>query len=49
MTILGLIVPCFGGLSALMMSEIVDCFKMLLLDFVINCLIILADIYVLIS
>ena len=31
-----------------MRSKIVDCFKMLLLDFVITCLIVLVDIYVLI-
>ena len=31
-----------------MRSEIVDCFKVLLLDFVITCLIVLVDIYVLI-
>ena len=41
--------PCFGGLLwRLVRSEIVDCFKVLLLDFVITCLIVLADIYVLI-
>ena len=32
----------------MVMFEIMDCFKMLLLDFVITCLIILAGIYVLI-
>ena len=31
-----------------MMSEIVDFFKVLLLDFVITCLIVLVDIYILI-
>ena len=31
-----------------MKSKIVDCFKVLLLDFVITCLIVLVDIYVLI-
>ena len=31
-----------------MRSKIVDCFKVLLLDFVITCFIVLADIYVLI-
>ena len=31
-----------------MRFEIVDCFKVLLLDFVITCLIVLTDIYVLI-
>ena len=31
-----------------MRSEIVDCFKVLLLDFVLTCLIVLADVYVLI-
>ena len=31
-----------------MNSEIIDCFKVLFLDFVITCLIVLADIYVLI-
>ena len=41
--------PCFGGMLWLLVrSEIVDCFKVLLFDFVITGLIVLDDIYVLI-
>ena len=36
--------PCYGRLVRF---EIVDYFKVLLLDFVITCLIVLADIYIL--
>ena len=39
--------PCFGGMLW-PTYEIVDCLKVLLLDFVIAYLIVLADIYVLI-
>ena len=39
------LVVCYGQLVR---YEIVDCFKVLLLDFVITCLIVLADIYILI-
>ena len=41
--------PCFGVLLwSTVRSKIVDFYKVLLLDFLINCLIVLADIYVLI-
>ena len=48
-TILGLIMPCFGGLLW-SNCEVRNCglFKVLLLDLVITCLIVLVDIYVLI-
>ena len=39
------LVVCYGRLVR---SEIMDCFKVLLLDFLITCLIVFADIYVLI-
>ena len=39
------LVVCYGQLVR---SKIIDCFKVLLLDFLITCLIVLADIYVLI-